>query len=212
MVTLKQHSVFWICIMALTFLGWPALISTADIMRQVRSEVDMMAAAFGHDEAKQIVDKGNEIFHNVFHRSGLAAGVDNVYAQQKGEESQVLLSQVNALSSATNTYWTTFRANIYRLSLRVLVLLTWFPYIVPFLIAMAVDGFVIRKIKLSSYGYMSPMRYSVGLHIILIGLFFPALYLIAPIPVSPYFPPYWALFLAFPTVMMLSNIQRMASD
>lgn len=199
--------------MAIAFLGWPALTDAPSIMKQVQTEFGMMTNVFGKEETHRIAKDGNQAYKAIFHDSGMFKSINDIYVTSESiSETGKVLPASNVLAITTNNYWLTFSANVYRMALRVYVLGIWFPYILPFLLAVFIDGGVLRRIKLATYGYMSPMRYSLGMHLVIATTFFPLLYLVAPIPVSPYFPPYWALMMALPSVLMLSNVQRMASD
>ena len=86
--------------------------------------------------------------------------------------------------------------------------MAWLPYIAPFFIAAILDAAVSRRIKFSSFGYSSPIKFSVASHMLIVIVFLPILYLVIPLPVTPLFIPFWALISAVPVMTVISNTQR----
>ena len=75
-------------------------------------------------------------------------------------------------------------------------------------VAVVVDGLVIRKVKFATFGYSSPIRFSISAHSMIVVGLLPVLYLVVPLPVTPLFLPFWLLLSAVPIMTLLSNTQR----
>lgn len=202
----KTHAGLWIMLCMLAFLLVPLIQSKADMVERMNREVKMIASAFGTQEAMKIVKSANE-----FHAKYILGTVDKSINSLKGKEKdQTPLAHITESSAAAaNAYHDALRTNIYGALLRLIMLAAWIPAIAPFMLAVIVDGSVIRKIKISGFAFLSPVGFTIARHMIIPLIFGPLLYLIAPIPITPLFVPFWALVSAFPIIVLISNAQRM---
>ena len=100
-------------------------------------------------------------------------------------------------------------ALLYGACVRLLIMLAWLPYLLPSLAAAAVHGLVRRRIKLESFGFISPTVYAASSHAVIGLTFLPLLYLLAPLALPALLVPIWALASAAPLIGLLANIQRL---
>ena len=207
---MRWHIGFWLIGLFVGMLALPIIFTQELVMKRVGTEIGYLTNAFGEQDAKTIVDGANSFFDDWFVKTGIISSLGKAYAvdENKDRTEKILGQTVNKLTGATNSYVMSFAANIYAMTLRVNILLTWAVYILPFLGAAIVHGFVKRKIKILSFGYVSPSAYGIALHSIIALTFFPLLYLLAPFAITPLFMPFWAMVLSVPVIMMMSNIQR----
>lgn len=57
-----------------------------------------------------------------------------------------------------------FSALCYALLVRIAIILSWLPYIAPFLLAAMIDAAISRKIKFETFGYSSPIKFAAAAH------------------------------------------------
>lgn len=81
-------------------------------------------------------------------------------------------------------------------------------YITPYLVAVALDALMVRKIKFHTFGESSRVQFSIAAHVLIAMIFLPLIYLVVPIPTSPLAVPFWTLAMSVPLVMVISNTQR----
>lgn len=207
---MRGHVGFWLIGLFIGMLALPIIFTQELVMKRVSTEIAYLTSTFGEQDAKIIVDGANSIFDDMFVKSGIITSLGKAYAvdENKARTEKILGQTVNKLTGATNSYVMSFAANIYAMTLRANILLTWSIYILPFLSAAIVHGFIKRKIKILSHGYVSPSAYGMALHSIIALTFLPLLYLLSPFAITPLFMPFWAMLLAVPVVTMMSNIQR----
>lgn len=212
---ISSHFIFWLSIWGILFLVSPLLLSTDGQVGRIKDEIRSIEVAFGSGKAKEIVIDTSKIYRTFFIDTGILTEENKLYTRQsfkQGSVEELTSTSSKELSNATNSYLRALSVNVYGILIRCEIFMHWFIFILPFVAASFVDGFVTRKVKFSQFGYMSPMAYSMSLHFILFLLFIPLLYLVAPLPISPYFMPGWALLMALPINLLVSNTQRLFND
>lgn len=207
---MRGHIGFWLIGLFIGMLALPIIFTQELVMKRVYTEIGYLTNNFGPQDAKIIVDGANSTFDDLFVKTGIISSLGKAYARDENKErtEKILGQTVNKLTGATNSYLMSFAANIYAMTLRANIILTWSFYILPFMGAAIVHGFVKRKIKILSFGYVSPTAYGMALHSIIVMTFLPLLYLLAPFAITPLFMPFWAMAVSVPVIAMMSNIQR----
>lgn len=207
----KRHILVWLILLLLGAFLVPALSSSTDIMRRVLRELDLIETVLGKNETAALTRSASDVYNELFVATGLIETTQKALvskAEQKTSEGIFGMSTTK-LSDATNDYILGLSALCFASLVRILIFGTWLPYIAPFFIAVIADGYVRRQIKMVSFGYTSPVLYSLALHSMIVMVFLPILYLIVPVPLSPILIPFWALFAAVPVMTMISNTQRL---
>lgn len=211
----SAHVVFWVSVWGILFLASPLMLSSEGQVRRIQKEIDSVKVAFGSDKTKAIINDANETYRAYFIETGWLSEENKLYTQQsskRNEVDDVVSAGAKAMSNVTNGYLHALSVNVYGFLMRWEIFLHWWLFILPFVVAAFIDGYVTRKIKFSQFGYMSPMAYSMSLHIIVFLIFIPLLYLVAPLPISPYFMPGWAVVMGVPINLLVSNTQRLLND
>lgn len=208
-----KHLYLWFLFLVFGFFLLPLVQSQEVVLERIKGEVAQTDALFGNVSARDIVRQTNGYFDAMFVQTGLTAlgskGRSSDEEVERTKSSSPLGTTMGKLADSTNSYIDALIAQGYALTLRLVLMLQWVPYIAPFAVSVAVHGLAIRKIKFDTGGMISPMVYAGGLHMMVIILLFPVLYLILPIQLTPMFVPYWLVISAIPTILVLSNIQRM---
>lgn len=206
----SKHIWIWIVLFMAAFWSVPIFVSADASKLRIQKELETVYHQFGEQAHNQIVDGSNALYQSLIVNTGLHQFVLNrtvSNAAQKQTE-QLLGQTVTVSSNATNNYLSNALANWYGLTLRVQILLIWLPLVIPFLLGAVVDGYVARKIKLSSIGFFSANAFSATSHL-LIGLCcLPVLYLIAPMVMSPFWIPLMAVIGAIALRIFIRNAQR----
>ena len=208
----KNHLLFWIISVFVLLLVVPIFASPQTVWSSAGRELKLIQSAFGYEDAKQIAETSNAAYSAMFVESGLIKGVNagHVPEADRQRNKEVFGGTILEMTGVTNHYVLTFSALIYVITIRVYILLTWTPFILPFLIAGVVDGLVRRKVRMLSIRGQSTVKFSLSLHAIILIFMVPVLYLLAPIAVSPLFVPGWALVTMVPLMMLISNVQPMS--
>jgi len=208
-----KHLYLWFLVLVFGFFLLPLIQSSDAVLGRIKEEVAQTDALFGGASASSIVHQTNDYFDVFFVQTGLMAMGSNGKSSEdevaRTKAASPLGNTMGALADKTNDYMDALLAQGYALTLRLVLMMQWLPYVAPFVAGVVVHGLSIRKIKFDTGGMISPMVYASGLHMMVVILLFPVLYLILPIQLTPMFVPYWLLISAVPTILVLSNIQRM---
>jgi hypothetical protein len=208
----KKHILFWIIVTFVVLLIVPIFASPQTVWGSASKELQLIQSAFGYQDTKQIADTSSAAYKAMFVDTGvvntLRGGEVSLTEREKTKE--LMGGTLMGLTSVTNNYVLTFSALIYVMTVRLYIMLTWAPFIFPFMAAVVIDGMVRRKVKMLSVRGASTVKFSLALHAIIIIFMVPVLYLLAPFAVSPLFVPGWALFTAVPLLMLITNVQPMS--
>ena len=205
-----KHILIWIVIVAVMILAMPIIVTPAKMVNKVKSEIEYISSAFGEEESKKLIDSANNFYDSAFVKSGIVKTTGGLYVKdtEVGNGVPGLGQTAKVMSRKTNDYLLSMSANIYAMSIRVGILFAWLPYVIPFLLATVVHGLVRRKIKMWTFGFVSPSIYGTSLHALVVIAFIPLLYLLAPFAITPLFVPFWAILSAIPIGLLVANIQR----
>lgn len=210
-MTWRSHLLFWFTIWLMALLALPLLLPIEMQTNRIYTEIARTSDVFGKAKADEITMEASETYKALFISTGYLSENNPTYTkpQNINNGTAILDGPAQVFSRATNSYLTNLSVNVYGMLVRWGVVSHWMLFIFPFVLAAFIDGFVIRKIKFSEFGFISPMAYSISLHFIIFIAFIPMLYLIAPLPITPYFMPGWALCIGLPIMLMISNTQRL---
>lgn len=203
------HLKFWILVTLVLILAVPAIVSVQDGLDRISREVEMTRAVFGDEKTETIVDSAKGVYGTAFVKSGLIADLNKThFSQADYRKAHALSGALKHFGTITNSYFGSMVINLYGMMIRLFIVWHWLAFVGPFLIACVVDGYMTRAKKLAEFAYQNPSAFSLAAHVLLWIIFFPVMYLVAPIPVTPLFVPIWALVMALPVAVMLSNSQR----
>ncbi|WP_341744808.1 DUF4400 domain-containing protein [Azonexus hydrophilus] len=207
-----KHIGLWIVALILAAFALPALMSQEQIMGHVMKELGMIERAMGKASTKTIMETAAKMYSEAFVKTGVIQATQKVRVtedEQRGTE-RLFGGQLVALSDFTNEYIRGVAAMFYAASLRLVIMMTWMAYILPFGIAIFADGFAQRKVKLATFGYSNPQIFNAARHTLVVMLMFPIFYLIVPIALTPLVIPFWAMVATLPTMIMVRHTQRLS--
>jgi len=210
-----KHLYAWFLAIIFGFFLLPLMQTDEEILIRVQKEVKETSDLFGFASAKEIMTEANTNFDALFVQTGLykvgAKAGSSRHDVEIARSSTPLGTVMGKFADKTNSYLDTLIAQCYVMILRFTLMSQWFLYIIPFLIGIITHGLAIRNVKLDDGALISPIIYAGGLHLLVLIILFPVLYLMLPIALTPMFIPYWLLASAFPFIMVISNIQKMRS-
>jgi hypothetical protein len=203
------HLKFWILLTLVVLLSVPALVSVQSGLDRVAREVEMTRSVFGDDMTEHIVGRAKAVYKAAFVDTGFIADLNKTHLSEDDvRKAHAMSGALNHFSALTNSYFGSMVINLYGMMIRVFIIAHWLAYVAPFLLACVVDGYMTRAKKLAGFAYQNPSAFSLAAHALLWIIFFPVMYLVAPLPVTPLFMPLWALVMALPVAVMLANSQR----
>ena len=179
-------------------------------MNRVVHELGMIESVLGKAETTKVTTLATNIYNAVFIETGFLQTSKRamVTEEEKAHSEEAFGQSLRNLSNRTNDYLLGLSALCFASLVRIAIFFAWLPYVLPFFLAAMVDAVVRRKVKFATFGYSSPIKFSVAVHLLIIVLFLPILYLVAPLPVTPLFIPFWALISAIPMMTAIANTQR----
>jgi len=207
---MQKHTLLWIILIAVCILALPALSTPTDIMNRVIRELGMIEAVLGKAETAKVTKSATSTYNALFVETGIVKATNKamVTEEEKAHSEPMFGQSVRGISDRTNDYLLGVSALCFASLVRIVIFLAWLPYIAPFFLAVILDASVSRRIKFATFGYSSPIKFSVAAHSLIVVVFLPILYLVAPLPVTPLFIPFWALISAIPVMTVVANTQR----
>lgn len=201
----KSHVGMWISMFLVFFLLSPLLRSGTDMKVFVRNEVQKTQEVFGQSTTDWMRSKASVAFH-VY---SPADQIDSAVIRGEGmrRTMRVVPGPGVAFTKAYNEYVERLVLSVYVVILRVLNFLVWFLLVFPVFVAAVVDGLVQRAIKRAEFGAIRPAAYALTSGVVVPLLMAPLIYLVVPVPVSPFVAPMWALLAILPLSAMVSNMQ-----
>lgn len=206
-----KHSFIWMLIILLLLIAIPIISTPAALWDNAKRELALIESAFGNREAVQAAERATRIYDTLFIQTGL---VDRTRAfHVSDDEREMTEMMVGGIASAvvgrTNNYIETVSALAYVIILRLNIFIGWLPYILPFMLGAACEGYARRKIKFATFGQYGAMIYSGAQHTAIFIMVLPILYFLAPFPFTPLFVPFWALAASVPIVVLIANASQL---
>lgn len=207
---MRTHALFWIAILVIGFLSVPMFSTRDEMTARVVKEIEMIQAAMGNQESRQITKTALDIYEQVFVDTGFIRSTKKMQAtkDEKISTYEAFGGSVSSMSDKTDEYLLGVAALCYTSIVRMVIILAFLPYIAPFLVAVVLDASMVRKIKFHTFGESSRVQFSIAAHWLIVMVFLPVIYLVVPIPTTPLIIPFWTLAMAAPLVMVIANTQR----
>ncbi len=209
-----MHVRFWFFMIALLFFLGPLFRTPQQMHSYVRSEVQVTMNSLGKAWGGRIVDKSVDLFKlapvqmtaNIF-RSGEidieeAAKENFVY---KSWGTQIAMTFANKMMGG-------WGALLFIMSIRLMIMLSWFVLLAPMLIAACVDGIGARKIKSYNFKSVRPATYTLLSFFIIPFALGPFVYLVVPFPVSPASIPLITSVMLLPVSVLMANTQPLFGE
>ncbi len=204
----SQHLGFWLAVVFLGFFIAPLMRSGTSMEAFVLDEVQQTRNALGPKVGDFVVNFANGIFQAT--PLGMMA---QTAATAKHTESEVALSKSVAgpggemMSSVYNSYLQGLILQSFVVAMRFAIVLIWLIVLAPMLAASIYDGFMMRKIKRAEFGAIRPATFTLTGMFVIPLLALPLVYLVIPFTLSPLLAPLWALIVALPLSVLVSNMQ-----
>ncbi|KGH23026.1 DUF4400 domain-containing protein [Comamonas thiooxydans] len=208
------HIRFWFFMIALMFLLGPLFRTPEDMKSYVRSEVQVTMNSLGDVWGGKIVSKSVDLFKlapvqitaNIF-RSGEIdiekASKENFVYKSWG--TQIAMEFANKMMGG-------WGALLFIMSIRVMIMLSWFVLLAPMLVAACVDGISMRKIKFYNFKSVRPATYTLLSFFIIPFALGPFVYLVVPFSVSPASIPLITSMMLLPVAMLMANTQPLFGE
>lgn len=207
---LFKHIFLWVAICFALMLAIPIVSSPQTMWENARTELGLIESAFGTGDTVALARTATQTYNAIFIETGLIQKTRAAYVSREEQElgAAVVGGASRAVTGLTNNYLDTFAALTYVMILRVMIFMSWLPFILPFLLAAVGEGVTRRKIKYATFGQYGAALYAGAMHMSVLILILPVLYLMAPLPLTPFFIPFWALIAAIPVVASIANASQ----
>lgn len=207
---LAKHLKLWVMAFAIVFLIVPVIATPSGVWASVKSELLMLQSAFGAATTTRIASTATEAYNAMFVETGMVRGIQRARVTKAEEEQseEVFGNMSLAMAAVSKNYLDTLSALFYVLTVRVLIFLSWAPFILPFFAGAFCEGVARRKIKYDTFGQYGAVFYASAMHTSIVIAFLPILYLISPFAVTPYFVPFWAVCAALPIITAIANASQ----
>lgn len=189
----------------------PFFVSADSLLTSLKREQDSIVSVFGQTHANRLNLTANSVHGAVFGITGIQAGLNDL---QHDQQDMKLANQVGSgvavfFAKEADSRVRAFSVQLYSVTLRVIVLLAWTVLLLPFLVAVVYDGFMMRHVKIASMGHQNPTAFSLGFHVTVLLCAVPLLSLVVPTYiVTPLFMPFWALLTALPFSFAIRHTQQ----
>lgn len=207
---LAKHLKIWLAGLLVVFLAVPIIATPTEMWSNAKSELLMLQGAFGQRHATRLASSATSIYNAAFVETGLVGTLERGKAtRREQEQGEAVLGTVSsALSAISGSYLDTLSALFYIATVRVLILLTWAPFVLPFIGGAFSEGVARRKIKYATFGQYGAVYYAGAMHasVVIAGL--PVVYLLAPFAITPFFMPFWAVAAAIPVITAIANASQ----
>lgn len=213
-----KHIVGWLVVTVLVIFGLPALVSPTAYVSQVKREQSALVENFGAESAQKIIVSADKAYTEAFEDSGLHKSFmehysipeKDILSDKPAENDPLRQNAMAKYERKMQAYFVGLFVSFYEWIFRMVQLLMWCVFALPFLVAAAWDGLMLRKVRAASFIYSSPSIYS-GLWHALIAMFFGANVLLnIPFTVKPLIYPIILAMFALLIRTLLANLQRSA--
>jgi hypothetical protein len=202
-----SHILFWLGLILIMSVVVPTLMGPVASRARIQDEHDAAVRVFGPESADRMTEEANTAHGLLIVKSGIQKFIDHGFTS----EAQLRREVINPAGQTKaaiffNRYMQTVSTELYGLVFRGIIMMHWMLYIGLFLLAAIVDGVCQRRVKLATAGTLSPLRFTIAMHLFVAIAFSPIVYLLAPIAVTPWFMVGWVLVIAYPLAKAISNI------
>lgn len=205
------HIRIWLGILLMLVFLVPLALTPEQAEKRVFEEADWAGRVFGQERFNDVATRANGAYNAVVVRSGLRKFIDSGFTSKEELNSlSPMRHQESSMATVFNSYLRSLSVQLYGLFFRGSIMLEWLVFIGFFLLGAVVDGVARRKVKLSTGGLNSPVKFTWSMHLMVVIAFSPLLYLMLPVSITPLFMPYWTLIAALPLSIAITNAVRVA--
>lgn len=200
----STHIRFWILMILAAFLLSPLVRDSKSMESYVATELQMTRDTFGNEVADWLENKAAMVY-----RMMPSDVLERVQIKGDGmrRTKQVVPGAGVAVTVAFNNYVQGLVTNLFVATLRMFIVMVWLFVLAPVFLASLVDGFSQRAIKRAEFGAIRPAAFALTSIMVVPMSMAPLIYLVMPMTISPLVTPMWALMIALPLALMVSNMQ-----
>lgn len=210
-MNIAGHLRLWMGILLVLVFLVPVAMSSAEAKRRVFVEADWAANVFGDERFNKVAERANGAYDLLIVKPGLRDFIEKGQTTERDLHSQGVFERPQrAFAGLFNDYLETLALQLYGLFFRGAVMLEWLMFIGLFLVGAIVDGVARRRVKLSTGGFHSPVKFTWAVHTVIVIAFAPLIYLLLPLAVTPMFMPYWTMATAIPLSVAIANAVRIS--
>lgn len=198
-----SHARWWLIALPLLLLIVMPMVPSDDAFRHFPEEEAANARWIGqevHDKARATATTR---FRAWFVDSGVARKSYTMFIKDGGK----VIKAEDGMRAATKKWLDHFWMGVYRALYRWEVAWMWYAGLFFFALAAAIDGWVVKNVKSTEFGYSNPLNFHLAVHmlIVMIGLAFVIPFL--PIPIGVLVWPSIALIFAGTVWLIMSEFQ-----
>ncbi|MYM92704.1 DUF4400 domain-containing protein [Duganella vulcania] len=207
-----RRFLIWFLIILVEVVIVTVALSSDTISRAASREREMVVSTFGEEMASSIIKRTDVVYKRYFFDSGWIKGSYEAFVPSRDElsDSRSLADMGRPMFKVMDQKLRTFWTAVYYGTQRMTILMMWLPYLMPFVVAVIVDGMATRKKRQFNYEYANPVVFGAMSHAVLALISFPFLYFLLPFPVNPLVSPIWIGVFCLALFAMISHTQRLA--
>lgn len=197
--------VFALEIILLTLFSSPSYILNVMAREGVAAE-DVL----GTEALRQVDARASGIFADLLIDSGVYAGIWHTFVPTADERrsSEGLENLAAPLFHWVDDRLTAVMTLAFQLTERLCMMGLWMPFSLIIFAGALFSGLTLRRIKQGTFAFASPSVHRISIRIILVSLIFMPLFLMLPLPLSPYLYPVLFTVCAFMIMGIAANIAK----
>jgi hypothetical protein len=174
------------------------------------SEHNMSMSLLGEQRGQSAYKRAEQVFRLLFVESGFVRfsyasfSVSPNNSTNKDPGMDMAKGVVDYMDGRVDAFWAMSLLSLQRLIMG----LSWLPFMVLLLVPAAIDGLVQRQIKKTNFGYTSPVRHQLALFGLVGLMFLPFLLALFPFYIGPLLAPIWTAIVAFGVLILFANTQK----
>jgi hypothetical protein len=205
----RSHVGFWLILFLVGILVTP-YIWRADTMRgKLVTDVTSIKRVLGDKAGGMVVQVATSIYDATVGASGLGQSMHDMQHSRADYElaNRVGSKVMEGAARQADAYMQSLAMELYAVILRMCLVACWLVMLLPVAAAVVIDGLSARAKKFETLGFQNPTAFSMAVHTAIFLAVLPLLYIVAPIPITPLFMPYWAVAAALPVSFAITHMQ-----
>lgn len=200
----------WTILVLIEIFAVVAFGSSERLTQNMRREFIAATQWLEEGITERLYDRADKNFRALFVDTGVAPGSYRLFIPSADNqtndmtEGRMARGVVDWFDAKLDALWLTFLVALQR----AILFAYWFPYLVIFLVPVAIDGWMQRAIKKTNFGVASSVRYNAALFLCIGLLFLPFAYFVLPIAGTPLFAPMWAVATSVVVILLAANVQK----
>ncbi len=187
--------------MALVFLFVPK----ARLVDVQQREMEALTSSLGETATEYVKKKSDHYYYNLFVESGiLPVSYDFLIGQWGEDETFDDRGFAKLVEQRLDVVWVSLNLAARRIT----TILLWVPYILPFLMAVIIDGLVEREIRKYRFAFASPAAHRTATIVVALVFWFFLTIPFLPFSVTPMLPAYLVWAVALAVWSYTSNMQK----